>query len=152
MKRKAITWIIAASAVIFLISGTAWADGKGDRGRHKSGQGNGYHSAPHHNGGQGTKGYQKRPPLGKHHGDRLHRGPQHRKPYQGHYRPHNGNTHRRPHYGHGINRPHHHRPHHDGHRGRVVGVVKGRDVRSSVALSFLTGNPLFALDAIINHR
>jgi hypothetical protein len=33
-----------------------------------------------------------------------------------------------------------------------VGVVKGRDVRSSVALSFLTGNPLFALDAIINHR
>ncbi len=152
MKRTAIKWIIAASAIIFLIGGTAWADGKGDRGRNKGGQGNGYHSAPHHNGGHGPTGYQKRAPLGKHHGDKLHQGPHHRKPYQGHYRPHNGNTHRRPHHGHGINSPHHHRPQHDGHRGRVVGVVKGRDVHSSVALSLLTGNPLFALDAIINHR
>lgn len=145
MKRQAMKWIIAASAIIFLVGGTAWADGKGNRGRHKGGHGKSYHSAPHHNSGHGPTHYQKRPPLGKHHGKRVHRAPsyRHKRPHHnyGHYRPHH-----RPHHGHGIHRHHHY---HGKHRVKAIGV-KSRDIHSSVALSFLTGNPLFALDAIIN--
>ena len=148
MKRQAIKWIIAASAIIFLISGTAWADGKGNRGGHnKGGKGNGYHSAPQHSGGHGHKGYQKRPPLGKYPGHRVHRAPNHahKRPHHnyGHYR-----HHRRPQHGRGFHAPHHHQ-----YRPRAKAVrVKNTDIHRGVAMSLLTANPIFALDAIINHR
>jgi len=139
MKRTAIKWIIAASAIIFLIGGTAWAGGKGDR-TPNNGHGSGYHSAPIHHGGHGPAvNDQKRPPLGKNPQHEALRSP-HRRPYQGP----NTNHHPRPEY-------EHHKPYHDGRVVKVV-VAKKADVHRGVALSLLTGNPLFALDAIVNHR
>ncbi len=132
MKRTAIKWIIAASAIIFLIGGTAWADGKGNRGPNNGGHGSGYQSAPQHNGGHGPAAdYQKRPPLGKYRQHEAYRSP-YRRPTRG------------PDYG-------HQKPQHDGHRAQAV-LVKSTDVNRGVAMSLLTGNPLFALDAIVNHR
>ena len=139
MKKTAIKWIIAASAIIFFIGGTAWADGKGNKG-HNTGHSSGYQSAPIHNGGYGsTNNYQKRPPLGKYPQHEAFRSPYHKAPQGPNY-----DQHRRPVY-------QHQKPHHNGRIAKVV-VVKKTNAHRGLALSLLTGNPLFALDAIINHR
>jgi hypothetical protein len=141
MKRHAIKWIIAASAIIFLIGGTAWADGKGSRGHHNNGKG--YHSSSHHGGGHGPANYKKPLPLGKYRDDRHHRKPHYgnHRPNHGHYRPH-----RRPHHGHAN---HGHHQYYGGKRVHAV-KVKSKNIHNAMAKSLLTGNPLFALDALVN--
>jgi len=133
MKKRAIQWMIAAVAAIFLIGGNAWADGRGDRGSFKGGHG-GYHAAPHHPGGHGrTGGYYKPPHFNKH---RPHGGP--------HYRPHHGPGHFGPHRGPAY-RHHHPRPHHGRHYARPVRVgVSPHDV----IFSALIGHPGFLLNVV----
>jgi len=130
MKKRAIQWMIAAVAAIFLVGGNAWADGRGDRGSFKGGH-DGYHAAPHHPGGHGRPGgppniYKHRPNGGHHH--HFHKGP-------GHYGLHRGPAYR------------HHppRPHHGGHYARPVRVgVSPHDV----IFSALIGHPGFLLNVV----
>lgn len=115
MKTAKLKYLISAAIVIFLLTGSAWADGQ--RGRDHGGAGPGYHQGHQQHQGKHFKG--PAPHQGpRHFGPGYHHGPKYRSGPSNHWAP-------RHHRGYAYPYPGHRHPRHPAYLSQAPGAGYG---------------------------